>query len=114
VVDATMRGIEHPESLVDVFNVGSGVATDVLTIADTLRHLLGGKSEISVSGQFRTGDIRHNLADLKKISQVLGYAPKVSMNDGLRRFVDWVRGEHVESDRYEESLEELRVKGLFK
>jgi hypothetical protein len=36
------------------------------------------------------------------------------MNDGLRRFVDWVRGEHVESDRYEESLEELRVKGLFK
>jgi dTDP-L-rhamnose 4-epimerase len=114
VVDATMRGIEHPESLVDVFNVGSGVATDVLTIADTLRHLLGGKSEISVSGQFRTGDIRHNLADLKKISHVLGYAPRVSMNDGLRHFVDWVRGEHVESDRYEESLEELRVKGLFK
>lgn len=114
VVEATLRGIEHPDPLVDVFNVGSGVATDVLTIANTLLKYLGGGSEVAVSGQFRAGDIRHNVADLRKVSQVLGFSPRVSIDEGLRRFVDWVRGERIEGDRYEESLDELRAKGLFK
>jgi dTDP-L-rhamnose 4-epimerase len=115
VVEATLRGIEHPDAaLVDMFNVGSGVATDVLTIAKTLRTYLGGESKIAVSGQFRAGDIRHNVADLTKVSRVLGFSPKVSIDEGLRRFVAWVQGERIENDRYEESLNELRAKGLFK
>lgn len=115
VVEATLRGIEHPDAaLVDMFNVGSGVATDVLTIANTLRAYLGGESAITVSGQFRAGDIRHNVADLAKVFRVLGFSPKVSIEEGLCHFVDWVRGERVENDRYEESLNELRAKGLFK
>lgn len=113
-VDATVRGIEHPEPLVDAFNVGSGVATDVLSIATGLRRHLGGEAPIVVSGQFRAGDIRHNVADLGKVSRVLGFKPGVSFEDGLRRFVAWVRGERIESDRYEESLGELRAMGLFK
>ncbi len=115
VVEATLRGIEHPDAgLVDMFNVGSGVATDVLTIAHTLRANLGGESTIAVSGQFRAGDIRHNVADLAKVSRVLGFLPKVSIDEGLRCFVAWVQGERIENDRYEESLNELRAKGLFK
>jgi dTDP-L-rhamnose 4-epimerase len=113
-VEATMRAIEYAEPLVDVFNVGSGVATDVLTIAKTLRRYLGGAAEINVSGQYRVGDIRHNVADLTKVNQVLGFSPSVSIDEGLGRFVDWVKGERTQSDRYEESLEELRAKGLFK
>jgi dTDP-L-rhamnose 4-epimerase len=114
VVEATVRGIEHEAPLVDVFNVGSGVATSVLSVAQMLRTYLGGNSEISVSGQYRSGDIRHNLADLDKVSKVLGFNAKVTFEDGLRRFVDWVRSEQLADDRYEESLEELRSKGLFK
>jgi dTDP-L-rhamnose 4-epimerase len=114
VVEATVRGIEHEAPLVDVFNVGSGVATGVLSVAQMLRTYLGGNSEISVSGQYRSGDIRHNLADLDKVSQVLGFNAKVTFEDGLRRFVDWVRSEQLADDRYEESLEKLRSKGLFK
>jgi dTDP-L-rhamnose 4-epimerase len=114
VVDATVRGIEHPEPLVDVFNIGSGVATDVLTIANMLRGCFGSESTIAVSGQFRAGDIRHNVADLTKVSGVLGFSPDVSIGEGLRRFVEWVGGERIETDRYDESLNELRARGLFK
>lgn len=114
VVEATLLGIEHPQPLVDVFNVGSGQATDVMTIADTLCKHLGKTTERVVSGQFRAGDIRHNVADLKKVSQILGYAPRINIRDGLLRFADWVMSERVESDRYEQSLDELRAKGLFK
>ncbi len=114
VVDATVRGIELDAPLVDVFNVGSGVATDVLSVARLLRTYLDGNSDITVSGQYRAGDIRHNLADLDKVSRVLGFKPQVTFEVGLQRFVEWVRHEQVGSDRYDESLAELRSKGLFK
>jgi dTDP-L-rhamnose 4-epimerase len=114
VVEATVRGIELEEPVVEVFNVGSGVATDVLSVATTLRQYLGGNSEISVSGQYRVGDIRHNVADLEKVSRLLGFKAQIPFEEGLRRFVDWALSERIAGDRYEESLEELRAKGLFK
>lgn len=114
VIAATAKGIEYEQPLVNVFNVGSGVATDVLTIANTLQKLLGITVPIKISGQFRLGDIRHNLADLAKIQQILGFVPTISLDEGLRRFVTWVKGEQVQVCRYEESLQELKQKGLFK
>jgi dTDP-L-rhamnose 4-epimerase len=114
VVSITARAVEYEQPLVDVFNVGVGVATDVLTIANTLQQLLGKWVPTTVSGQFRIGDIRHNYADLAKVSRVLGFKPSVYIEDGLGRFVDWVNSEQVQIDRYEQSLEELKSKGLFK
>ncbi|SNZ20152.1 NAD-dependent epimerase/dehydratase family protein [Cohaesibacter gelatinilyticus] len=115
VVTATKAAIEHPDmQLQQVFNVGSGVGTDVLTIANTLRQHFDAKSEITVSGQYRVGDIRHNVADLSKAQDVLGFQPTVDINQGLQKFVAWVKGEAVGKDRYEESLNEMKAKGLFK
>ena len=114
VVAITAKAVEHEQQIVDVFNVGSGVATDVSTIAETLQHLLGEKVSTNITGQFRVGDIRHNFADLTKVKEVLGFKPSVYIEEGLRRFVDWVKSEEVQVDGYEQSLEELRVKGLFK
>lgn len=114
IIAATAKGIEHEPPIVDVFNVGSGVATDVLTIANTLQKLLDMAVPTKVSGQFRLGDIRHNLADLTKIRKSLGFEPMISIDEGLRRFVTWVKGEQVQVCRYEESIQELKQKGLFK
>jgi dTDP-L-rhamnose 4-epimerase len=112
-VKATVKGIEHEDPLVDVFNVGCGVATDVLTVAQTLQQLLGRQVPTEISGQFRIGDIRHNVANLEKARTVLGFEPAVDFEEGLRQFVAWVKGEQVQADRYDESLNELRAKGLF-
>lgn len=114
VVEATVQGVEHPDLIVDVLNVGSGVATDVATVAHTLQRELGSSSDIKVSGQFRTGDIRHNFADLTRIKATLGWVPQVSIEAGLARFAVWVKDEAVGQDRYEASLDELRSRGLFR
>ena len=114
VVSMTARAVEYEHPLVDMFNVGAGVATDVLTIANTLQRLLGEVVPTTVSGQFRVGDIRHNYADLAKLRKVFGFEPSVSIEQGLARFVDWVKSEQVQVDRYEQSLEELKARGLFK
>ena len=114
VIAVTLKAVEYDKPLVDVFNVGSGVATDVLAIANTLQQLLGVNVPVEISGQFRLGDIRHNVADLTKVRSTLGFEPSVSIEVGLRRFVAWVKDEEIHVDRYEESLRELQVKGLFK
>jgi dTDP-L-rhamnose 4-epimerase len=114
VVEATFRGIEHDQPLVGVFNVGSGVATDVMTVATGLQGLLGTKVSISISGKFRIGDIRHNYADLARVRAALGFEPRVPFAQGLANFVAWVRGEPVQVDRYEQSIAELGARGLFK
>ena len=42
-------------------------------------------------GEPRKGDVRDSQADISKARQVLGYQPKVSFEEGLRRTVDWYR-----------------------
>ncbi len=113
-VAATSAAISYESNSSDVFNVGSGVATDVLTIATTLQRFLGTKVPTVISGQYRVGDIRHNVADLTRIRSMLGYEPSVFLEQGLDRFVKWVKGEQVHICRYEDSLRELTAKGLFK
>jgi dTDP-L-rhamnose 4-epimerase len=113
-VVATLRAIEFNHSIVDTFNVGSGVATTVSQVATSLQEAIGIRVPTTVSGQFRVGDIRHNVADLGKIRRVLDFVPQVTMREGLLRFVAWVTAQHIEADGYEASLEELRVRGLFK
>jgi|SRR5665213_244697 len=114
VVAATLSGIDHEGTIVDSFNVGSGVATEVTTVVDKLQEIFGKTVPVTISGQFRVGDIRHNVADLVKSHQTLGFTPTVSIGDGLKRFAEWVQGEALQIDRYEESLAEMRAKGLFK
>ena len=67
VVDATILGLEKDEANNQVFNVGTGVAVDVLTVAKELVKNYGVNVSINVSGNYRLGDIRHNYADLTKI-----------------------------------------------
>jgi dTDP-L-rhamnose 4-epimerase len=114
VVEATILGIEKEEAAYSVFNVGSGVATDVFTVAQTLKNAYQSDSQIHVSGNYRLGDIRHNYADLSLITKQLGFKPSINFEEGIRRFTAWVEQQEVVEDKYEQSIEEMREKGLYK
>ncbi|MBD5385222.1 NAD-dependent epimerase/dehydratase family protein [bacterium] len=114
VVDATILGIETPEANGHVFNVGTGVATDVLTVAKTLMKCYGTEVPLTVSGNYRLGDIRHNYADITAARNILGFEPKWSFEDGIRKFTEWVNMQEVQEDKYEASIEEMKQKGLYK
>ncbi|MDM1373360.1 NAD-dependent epimerase/dehydratase family protein [Myroides marinus] len=114
IVDATILGLEKEEANNQVFNVGTGVATDVITVANGLASNYGIEVPISISGNYRLGDIRHNYADLTKINALLGFEPKVDFMTGLKKFTDWVNTQEVEQDNYEKSIEEMKAKGLYK
>jgi len=114
VVDATILGMEVPEANGHVFNIGTGVATNVLTVANTLCEKYGINVPITVSGNYRLGDIRHNLADITAARQILDFEPKWNFSEGIEQFTNWVNQQEVQQDNYEASIEEMKKKGLYK
>ncbi|MDR7208981.1 NAD-dependent epimerase/dehydratase family protein [Flavobacterium piscis] len=114
VVDATILGIEKEEANGHVFNVGTGVGTDVLEVANSLIKAYDINVPVTVTGRFRLGDIRHNYADLTKIIRHLGFQPKVSFKEGIEKFSSWVLQQEIQEDKLSKSLEEMKKKGLLK
>lgn len=114
VVDATILGLEVKEAKGHVFNVGTGVATDVMTVAKTLAAKYGIDVPITVSGDYRVGDIRHNYADISLAKEILGFKPKWTFDKGIEQFCKWVDGQKVQEDKYEASIAEMKSKGLYK
>jgi dTDP-L-rhamnose 4-epimerase len=114
VVDATILGIEKKEADFEVFNVGTGKGTSVLEVAESLQKQYQSEVGIKVSGNFRLGDIRHNVADLSKIQNKLGFHPKFDFQKGIKQFADWVSHQEIQEDKYSQSIQELKDKGLFK
>ena len=114
VVNATILALEKTEANNQIFNVGSGIATSVTEVANSLKSLYNSDVKISVSGKYRLGDIRHNYADLSKIKNALGFSPKFDFILGITSFVNWVKTQEVMEDKYETSIQELKNKGFIK
>jgi dTDP-L-rhamnose 4-epimerase len=86
----------------------------VLTMAQKLRARYSSNVELVLSGQSRVGDIRHNYADLRRIGAVLGWSPQFDFDEGLGRFVDWVRQQANSPDLSVRAIDEMRVRGLHR
>ena len=114
VVQATFLGIMNETANGQVFNVGTGVATTVEKVASLLVEYYNIQVPLQVSGNYRLGDIRHNYADITKIQKVLGFTPEIDFNMGLKKFTDWVNQQEVQNSKYEESIREMKAKGLMK
>lgn len=114
VVEATYLAVTHPAAAGKVFNVGSGVATTVNDVVAALFSAFGRSVPTHVSGNYRLGDIRHNVADTSRLRDVLGFTAATSFDDGVRQFVQWVLTEPVEGDSYQRSLDEMASRNLLK
>jgi dTDP-L-rhamnose 4-epimerase len=95
-----------------VVNVGSGESITVNQIASRLADILG-KQDIApeVTGKFRVGDIRHCFADVSLAKQVLGYAPQVTLEQGMTELAAWLEGQ-VAVDEVDAAAAELAKRGL--
>ena len=113
-VDATILALEKREANHQIFNVGSGVATSVFEVANILKKLYNSNIGIKINGKYRLGDIRHNYAVLTKNKSVLDIKPKIDLITGVSRFVAGAKTQKVNVDKYEDSIEELKQKGLIK
>jgi dTDP-L-rhamnose 4-epimerase len=112
VAQACRLALETPAAAGEVFNVGSGNVYTVREIAQRVATVLGkAYLQPEVTGKYRVGDIRHCFADIGKARRVLGYAPRVALEDGLAELAEWLEGQAAE-DRVAQASAELAARGL--
>ena len=88
-VDANLRAADAPGASGRVFNIANGASVSINEVLETLKRLTG-RTEVSAAYmEPRVGDVRDSLADLSAASSVLGYAPRVGLEEGLRLTLDW-------------------------
>jgi UDP-glucose 4-epimerase len=95
VVSANMLAAKAPAAQVagEVFNVATGTRFDLNQTFQLLKKIIGYKGDVNY-GSERAGDVKHSLADLTRTEKHLGYKPLVSFEEGLRKTVEWYRGQN--------------------
>jgi len=112
VAEACRLALTVPSAAGKVFNVGSGRSASVLEVAGRLAEVLGVEDlPPEVTERYRVGDIRHCFADISRARQVLGYSPRVTMEDGFAELAGWLAGQDAH-DRVTEASAELAARGL--
>jgi dTDP-L-rhamnose 4-epimerase len=96
-----------------VVNVGSGVPTSVTDVARQLVVSLGGRAPLRVTAEYRLGDIRHNVADVARLSELLPGGARIGLAEGLDRFAAWVKTQPLPEDRLDRANAELRARKLM-
>ena len=111
IVQGCRLALEVPEAAGQAFNIGSGRSVTVAEVAALVRGVLGKTIEPEICGKYRVGDIRHCFADISLASAVLGYAPTVTLEDGMIELAEWLQDQAAE-DRVLEASRELAARGL--
>lgn len=88
-VEGLVRLLEHPDSIGPV-NIGSPYESSVLALAELIRELAGSDSKL-VFIEGRVDDPRQRRPDIERARTVLGWDPKVPLEEGLRLTIDWFR-----------------------
>jgi UDP-glucose 4-epimerase len=91
-VQALRKAAAAPASIAsgNVYNVGTGRSVTILDLVNELNAILGGKHP-SKFGPPRAGDVRFSRADISRTRSDLGYDPKVTFEEGLRKTVEWYK-----------------------
>lgn len=90
VVDGVLRACEAPKASGEVMNVATGGRISLNMLFTTMRELIGSAVEPTYV-EARQGDVRDSQADIRKAREILGYAPTVSFEEGLKRTIEWYR-----------------------
>lgn len=92
-------------------NAGSGRATSVRDLAGIIAGQLGIDIAPLARGEFRPGEIRSLISDISRIRTV-GYEPQVTLEDGIGRYIDWIRTQGPVDDYFAKAEAGLKAKGI--
>jgi UDP-glucuronate 4-epimerase len=96
IVDGVVRALlypplQRPTPPVRIFNLGHNRPVETLLFVKMLEQLIGRPAQLELLPP-QPGDMLETCADLTRVQAAIGFTPKVALEDGLRRFVDWYKG----------------------
>jgi UDP-glucuronate 4-epimerase len=89
IVDGIVRAIDRPGGF-RVYNLGRGETVTVMETIRMLEEALGKKAVLEF-GPVSRGDVSLTSADIARARHELGYAPRVSLREGVVRYATWLR-----------------------
>jgi len=92
-------------------NVGSGRATSVRDLAGIIADQLGIAIEPLARGEFRPGEIRSLISDISRI-RTIGYEPQTTLEQGIGRYIAWIKTQGTVDDYFSKAEAGLRAKGI--
>jgi dTDP-L-rhamnose 4-epimerase len=92
-------------------NVGSGRATSVRDLAAIIANQLGVSIGPLARGEFRPGEIRSLISDITRI-RAIGYEPQTTIEEGIARYIDWIKTQGAVEDYFAKAEAGLRSKGI--
>lgn len=93
VVDATVKGLKKVGC--EAFNVGGNTSYSLNYVIGLIEENLGKKANI-VYKEFHRADVVETKADFSKIKQILGWEPKTSLEEGIRKLCNW----YIENEQF--------------
>jgi dTDP-L-rhamnose 4-epimerase len=111
IVQGNLLAMQSDAANGGVFNIGTGRATTILQVGELLAAELGLELTPEVLGKYRAGDIRHCIADISRARSELGYEPRVSLEEGMRELLAWLRTQEA-VDTVDAAARELEKRGL--
>jgi dTDP-L-rhamnose 4-epimerase len=113
IVRANLLALETDRADYQAVNVGTGRATSVREAARMLAEGLGKGLEPEIVEKYREGDIRHCVSDIARARALLGYEPRVTLEQGIPELLEWVRRQEA-ADRVERATVELEQRQLVR
>jgi len=89
VVDANLRAAETTRGVGEVINVANGERITLNELLDTLKRVTGKTDAEAEYREPRVGDVHHSHADITLAREFLGYEPRVGLEEGLRKTIEW-------------------------
>lgn len=113
IANAVFACLNSNNKLDTVINVGSGKGTSILAVAEMMVDIFDRQVALRITSEFRLGDIRHNIADISKLRNLLSCNPTVDLASGLKGFIDWVKTQPLPEDRSELANKQLLSRNLM-
>ena len=113
IVQANLRALETDRGDYQAINIGTGVATSVRRVSQLLAQGLGKDLEPEIVGKYREGDIRHCVADISRARDLLGYEPRVTLDQGIPELLKWVSKQEAD-DQVSKATTELESRQLVR
>jgi len=89
IVEANLRAAESSEAVGQIINVANGQRTTLNELLSVLKRVTGRTEVQPEYREARVGDVRHSLADITRARELLGYEPRVGLEEGLKLTIDW-------------------------
>ena len=90
IIDGIISAINYDASKFEIINLGGNKTISINDMIKTIEIITNKKAKINYL-PMQPGDVNKTVCDYKKAEKLLGYSPKISFEEGIKRFYDWYK-----------------------